>query len=131
MTFMVKWAYKNPFGKIGGDESGPVTRQRAQDIDFGESEITMTDTEVGDVQSPSSTITQYQFQKLAPLQNDSPRQALQSDIIMMDAPSVYDQQLCYTPLVSCGCTLTPGALSTSTYQSVPRWGHVRYPAEES
>ena len=21
MTFMVKWAYENPFGKIGGDES--------------------------------------------------------------------------------------------------------------
>ena len=53
----------------------------------------MTDTEVEDVQSPSSTITPYQFQKLAPLQRDSPRQAIQSDTIMIDAPSVYDQQL--------------------------------------
>ena len=93
MIFMVKWAYEHPFGKIGGDESGPITRQRAQDIDFGESEIMMTDTEVEDVQSPSSTVTQYQFQKLAPLQNDSLQKALQSDTIMMDAPSVYDEQL--------------------------------------
>ena len=38
---------------------------------------------------------------------------------------------CYTPLVSCRCTLTPGALYTSTYQSVPKWGDVRYPDEES
>ena len=25
MTTMVRWAYEHPFGKIGGDESGPLT----------------------------------------------------------------------------------------------------------
>ena len=38
---------------------------------------------------------------------------------------------CYTLLAGCRYALTPGVLSTSTYRSAPKWGHVRYPAEES
>ena len=39
--------------------------------------------------------------------------------------------LCYTLLAGRRYALTPGVLSTSTYRSAPKLGHVRYPAEES
>ena len=86
MTFMVKWAYEHPFAKIGGTE---VERFNP----FGSHDHEITDEEIEDVQSPSSTIIKHQFQRLAPLRGDAPRSALQGDTVMIDAPSIYDEQL--------------------------------------
>ena len=84
MTTMVRWAYENPFGKIGGD----VVQHNP---DYTEVEMTETDTK--EFRSPASTVTQYQFQRLTPLRQGTPRKPLQSDTVMIDAPSVYDEQL--------------------------------------
>ena len=84
MTTMVKWAYENPFRKIGGE----VVQHNP---DYTEVEMTETDTE--EFRSPASTVTQYQFQRLTPLRQGTPRKPLQSDTVMIDAPSVYDEQL--------------------------------------
>ena len=86
MTIMVKWAYEHPFAKIGGTE---VERFDP----FGSHDHEITDEEIEDVQSPSSTIVKHQFQRLAPLRGDTPRSALQGDTVMIDAPSIYDEQL--------------------------------------
>ena len=92
LSTMILWAVQNPFGRIGGD-AGPIThRHRRSALDF-ETEVEMTDTEIEEVRSPASTVTQYQFQPLMPLQGDTPRQLVQSDTIMIDAPSIDDQQL--------------------------------------
>ena len=84
MTTMVRWAYENPFGKIGGE----IVQRNP---DYTEVEMTETDTE--EFRSPATTVTQYQFQRLTPLRQGTPRKPIQSDTVMIDAPSVYDEQL--------------------------------------
>ena len=65
LSTMILWAVQNPFGKIGGD-AGPIThRHRRSTFDF-ETEDRMTDTEIEEIRSPASTVTQYQCHGAGP-----------------------------------------------------------------